>query len=193
MRERGHQINPSQRTLALLLLSILHLIDSSVTLPSCSCKLGLSTWVALLFIDIDWRGAKKVLLWWKQSFSIGQSCQRYSNADIKLWQHLKQSETIEVRCWNKHCTVLLQCEKVEFTFVKSILPIFQQFWFHIVERRQKIISSFWYTKNNLFVSYWVLRAKHGFICIWDKDKNPTFSVKQILNIISIQVVKKGFN
>lgn len=28
---------------------------------------------------------------------------------------------------------------------------------------------------------------------WDKDKNPTSSVKQILNIIYIQVVKKGFN
>lgn len=69
-------------------------------------------------------GGKKVLLWWKQSFPIGQSCQRYSNADIKLWQHLKESETVEVRCRSKHCTVLLQCEKLEFTFVKSIPPIF---------------------------------------------------------------------
>lgn len=67
-----------------------------------------------------------------------------------------------------------------------------------MERRQKIIFSSWDTKKYLFVSYWVLRAKHGFIFIldkhrWDKDKNPTFFVKQILNIIYIQVVKKGFN
>lgn len=33
-------------------------------------------------------GAKKVLLWWKWSFSVGQSCQSYSCAAIKLWQHL---------------------------------------------------------------------------------------------------------
>lgn len=89
MRKRGHQINPSQRTLALVLLSILHLIDSHVTLPHCSWKLRLSTWAVLLFIDIDWRG-EKVLLWWKQSFSIRQSCQRYSNANIKLERRLIQ-------------------------------------------------------------------------------------------------------
>lgn len=58
-----------------------------------------------------------------------------------------------------------------------------------MERSQKTISFSWYTKN-LFVNYWVLRAKHGFIFILDEDrcdedKNPTFSVKQILNIIII--------